>query len=127
MNIYFKCQNCNQENRLKTNAKTRVEFAMKNGNSIKSNCNLCKRENTLKVNKIYAKKSKSIFLISGLIFLIGSAFGTYYLVKMISEMKTIIGIAIIASGLLVPIWIYNIINQEERNRVNSFNRTYVTE
>jgi len=48
-------------------------------------------------------------------------------IKMIFEMKTVIGIAIIASGLLLPIWIYNILNQEERSRVNSFNRTYVNE
>lgn len=127
MNIYFKCQNCTQENRLKTNARTRVEFAMENGNLINSKCSFCGLENILKVNRLYAKKSKSILIISSIIFLIGSAIGVYYVIKMIFEMKTVIGIAIIASGLLLPIWIYNILNQEERSRVNSFNRTYVNE
>jgi divalent metal cation (Fe/Co/Zn/Cd) transporter len=79
------------------------------------------------VNKLYAKESKLISVLSGIIFLAGSFIGLYFVMDMISEMKTIIGIFIIACGLLIPVWIYGILNKEERSRVRTFNQTYVSE
>ena len=79
------------------------------------------------VNKLYAKKSKLISIIAGIIFLFGTLIGLYFVMKMISEMKTVMGIFIVACGLLVPVWVYGILNKEERNRVKTFNQTYVSE
>src|SRR5690606_24577765 len=113
------------ENRLKTDKTTRVEFAMKNGNIIDLECFQCHKTASFKVNKLYAKESKLILIIGWIIFLIGTGIGLYFLMGFISEMKTIIGIVVVASVLLAPIWIFRILNQEERMRVKTFNQTYV--
>lgn len=125
MNVYCKCPACTSENRSKTKAKTRVEYAKKQGNSVRFQCANCGKVNAIHVNKIYAKKSTSIFILSIFIFLFGIGFGGYYLMQLISEMKTVIGIVAIASLFIVPSWVYSILQKEDRLRVNSFNRTYV--
>ena len=127
MNIYFKCPNCETENRLKTDATTRVEFAMKKGNVTDLKCCHCHQTTSFKVNKLYAKESKLISILAGIIFIIGTAIGLYFLMKMISEMKFVMSIFLVATGLLAPIWIFNILNKEERTRVKTFNQTYVKE
>lgn len=127
MRIYSKCPNCSHENRFKTNAGTRIEFAMEVGKTKTFSCVKCNKKNTLNANKFYAKESRLISIISGLIFLFGSAVGLYFVMKMISEMKTVMGIFIIATGLLIPVWIYGVLNREELNRVRTFNQTYVSE
>jgi len=100
---------------------------MEVGNTKKFYCVKCNKENTLNLNKFYAKESKLILIISGLIFLFGTAVGIYFVMKMISEMKTVIGIFIIATGLIIPVWIYGILNSEDLKRVRAFNQTYVSE
>ena len=100
---------------------------MENGKIRKTDCENCNQESTLNVNKFYAKESKLISIIAGIIFLVGTFIGLFFVMQMISEMKTVIGIFIVACGLLIPVWIYGILNKEERNRVKSFNQTYVTE
>lgn len=127
MNIYFKCQACKHENRLRTDSHTRVEFAIENGNTLELKCDSCIWINNITVNKLYAKESKNIAIVAGFIFLIGSAFGLYFLMKMISEMKTGMGIFAVACGLLIPSWIYVTLNKEEVRRVKTFNQTYVSE
>lgn len=98
------------------------------GSKIKeTNCKNCNKKSTLNVNKVYAKESKLILILSGVIFLVGTFIGLYFMMKMISEMKTVIGIFIIASGLLIPVWVYNIFTKEDRNRVKAFNQTYIAE
>ncbi|MCH8534848.1 MAG: hypothetical protein LAT51_07260 [Flavobacteriaceae bacterium] len=125
MNVYCKCPGCTSENRSKTNAKTRVEYAKKQGSSVRLQCANCGKVKAIHVNKIYAKKSKSIFILSIFIFLFGIGFGGYYLMQLISEMKTVIGIVAIASLFIVPSWVYSNLQKEDQLRVNSFNRTYV--
>ena len=127
MRVYFKCPNCNYENPFKTDASTRIEFAMKNKKTKEINCRSCKQNFTLIVNKIYAKESKLVSILSGFIFFVGTIIGLYFVMKMISEMKTVIGIFIVACGLLIPVWLFGILNKEERNRVKAFNQTYVSE
>ncbi|MFC2110576.1 hypothetical protein ACFLRU_06730 [Bacteroidota bacterium] len=81
----------------------------------------------MNVNKFYAKESKLISILAGIIFLLGTFIGIYFVMQMISEMKTVMGIYIIATGLLIPVWIYGILNREDLNRVRTFNQTYVSE
>lgn len=125
MNVFCKCPNCAVEYCSKTNAKTRVEYAKKYGNVVRLECPSCGEVNAIHVNKIYTKSSKSIFILSILVFLIGIGFGGYYLMNQILEMKTVVGIVVIASILLAPSWVYSILQKEDRLRVNSFNRTYL--
>ena len=127
MKVYFKCPNCNYENRLKTESSTRIEFAMENGKIPETDCKNCNQKSTLNVNKFYAKESKLISILAGLIFLVGTFIGLYFVMQMISEMKTVIGIFAVACGLLIPVWIYGILNKEDRDRVKAFNQTYVSE
>lgn len=112
---------------MKTDAGTRIEFAMENGKTKKVDCEKCHLNFNLEPNKFYAKESKLISIISGIIFFVGTMVGLYFVMQMISEMKTIFGIFIIACGLLIPVWIYGIFNKEERIRVRTFNQTYVSE
>jgi hypothetical protein len=112
---------------VKTDAGTRIEFAMENGKTKKVDCAKCHLNFNLEPNKFYAKESKLISILSGIIFLVGTFVGLYFVLQMISEMNTIIGIFTVASGLLIPVWIFGILNKEERNRVKTFNQTYVTE
>lgn len=127
MRVYYKCPKCNYENRLKTESCTRIEFAMENGKIRKTDCENCNQKSTLNVNKFYAKESKLISILAGIIFLVGTFIGLYFVMQMISEMKTVIGIFTVACGLLIPVWIYGILNKEDRNRVKAFNQTYVSE
>ncbi|EDM43985.1 hypothetical protein SCB49_10357 [unidentified eubacterium SCB49] len=100
---------------------------MENGKTKVIECVNCNQKNILNANKFYAKSSKLISIISGSIFLIGTVIGLYFVIQMITEMKTVMGIFIVATGLLFPVWIYIILNKEDQNRVNTFNRTYVKE
>ena len=100
---------------------------MENGKITKIDCSNCNQKCTLNVNKYYAKESKLISILSGIIFLAGTFIGLYFVMQMISEMKTVIGLFIVACGLLIPVWIYGILNKEDRKRVKAFNQTYVTE
>ncbi|MDN3725557.1 hypothetical protein QRD02_14320 [Aequorivita sp. SDUM287046] len=127
MRVYYKCPKCNHENRVKTDAGTRIEFAMENGKAKKVECEKCYLNFNLEPNKFYAKESKLISILSGIIFFVGTMVGLYFVMQMISEMKTIIGIFTVACGLLIPVWIFGVLNKEERNRVKTFNQTYAAE
>lgn len=100
---------------------------MQNGKTKELKCDNCNRIENFKVNKLYAKESKILSILAGTIFFIGTAIGLLIVMDMISDMKTVIGIAVVACGLLVPGWVYNIIVKEDRRRVITFNHTYVNE
>lgn len=100
---------------------------MENGKIRETDCKNCNQKSSLNVNKFYAKESKLISILAGIIFLVGTFIGLYFVMQMISEMKTVIGIFAAACGLLIPVWFYGILNKEDRNRVKAFNQTYVSE
>lgn len=125
MIVYYKCHSCTQENGLKTNATTRIEFAMVNGTKKKKFCKACKLNALVRVNDLYARNSILTFIIAGGIFLLGSSLGVYFLIKMIARGNTVLGLIPIASALLIPIRIYSILHINDRIRVKSFNQTYV--
>ena len=100
---------------------------MEKGNYRKIDCENCTQKSTISVNKFYAKKSKLIIILAGIVFLVGTFIGLYFLVNIIIELKTYFGIYVAAYGLLIPIWIYSILNDHDRDRVIAFNQTYVSE
>ena len=100
---------------------------MENGKIRGTDCKNCNQKSTLNVNKFYVKESKLISILDGIIFLVGTFIGLYFVMQIISELKTVIGIFAVACGLLIPVWIYGILNKEDRNRVRACNQTYVNE
>lgn len=100
---------------------------MENGKRKELKCRKCNQTTRFWINQFYAKESKFLGVFSGLILLLGFVIGIYIIWNMIRELKTIIGIVVVAAGLLAPIWIYTIIKQEDRRRVKTFNQTYVKE
>ncbi|WP_144669212.1 hypothetical protein [Dokdonia sp. Hel_I_53] len=100
---------------------------MENGKIRETYCKKCNQNSTLHANKFYAKESKLISILAGIIFLVGTLIGIYFVMEIVSEMKTVIGIIAVACGLLIPVWIYDILSKNDRNRVKAFNQTYVSE
>lgn len=100
---------------------------MEKGTNRELDCKNCTQNATIHTNDFYAKNSKLISIISGAIFFGGTLVGLYIVFEMIREMKTIMGISVVACGLLIPVWIYTILNKVDGNRVRDFNQSYVSE
>ncbi|HPE83060.1 MAG TPA: hypothetical protein PLV43_05030 [Aequorivita sp.] len=95
--------------------------------TIDIDCARCNNRISTSVNKIYAKESKLAYFIAGIIFLIGSILILIFWSKFLSNSKNAMGLYAVALLLLVPVWIYIIIQKQERIKVSSFNHTYVSE
>jgi DNA-directed RNA polymerase subunit M/transcription elongation factor TFIIS len=72
MPVYIPCESCGTELSSYTNAQTRVEFAMQDGETKKINCKNCGTTKEYQVDELYAKPSKIAQLIAGLILFIGT-------------------------------------------------------
>ncbi|NOY48781.1 MAG: hypothetical protein GXO84_11470 [Chlorobi bacterium] len=73
------------------------------------------------------KNQNLAYLIAGLIFSFGSLFVILFWFKMLTNTNSNFGLYAIGLILLIPVWIYLIINKQERMRVNTFNHAYVKE
>ncbi|MFI0431233.1 hypothetical protein [Mariniflexile sp. HMF6888] len=100
---------------------------MEKGNTYTAKCLTCNSTNTYQINDIYAKASRPLSIIAGLIFIIGTLFGLFAIAIMFVEQKTVIGIFVVGCGLLIPVWIFSTIKKEDRLRVKTFNHSYVKE
>ncbi|TXD74735.1 hypothetical protein [Aequorivita antarctica] len=116
------------ENTFKSQATSRIEYAMRYNTKIKKqNCDNCNKNIEIPLNKIYAKESKLTYLSAGIIFLIGSVLVLIFWIKILSSSNTAMGLYAVALILLVPVWVYVIIKKQDRIRVSTFNHTYVSE
>ena len=127
MIIYCKCPNCKHENHFKTEAGTRVELAMESGELIEMHCAICNKKHRLNVNRFYTRASKRISILSGIILLLGTSVAVYFVIQMGSKTVSVMGVFAITSALLIPVWIYGILNKEDGNRVRTFNQSYIKE
>ncbi len=127
MKLYLKCTACNYENHFKCDAETRIEYAMKYGKYKQHSCTQCSNANRVAVNNMYAKESKWIYLIAGSIFLMGSLAGLYFYIDIFNQTRSVFGLYASGLILLIPVFIYNTMNKEDRVRVRTFNQTYVRE
>ncbi|SRX72564.1 hypothetical protein AEQU3_00387 [Aequorivita antarctica] len=128
MILYLKCPHCKLENTFKSQATSRIEYAMRYNTKIKKqNCDNCNKNIEIPLNKIYAKESKLTYLSAGIIFLIGSVLVLIFWIKILSSSNTAMGLYAVALILLVPVWVYVIIKKQDRIRVSTFNHTYVSE
>ena len=123
--LYFKCPSCNKESKFKSDSQTRVDLSMKHGNKMDLECSICSQTISIPINKTYAKTDKTLFLILGLIFLVGSAVILVFVGDMILNYEITKGTYIVATTLVIPVWIYIILKQKDSLRVKTFNQTYV--
>ncbi|WP_299781495.1 hypothetical protein [uncultured Formosa sp.] len=123
MNVYGKCKKCKQEIKFYTNANTRVEFAMQDGENKTLTCKKCEIQTVFCVDELYAKESKIAQIGAGLIFLVGTPIMFYFVSPMFMESKAHYLIYAVGGFLLIPVIIFGVIKEQERIRVNSFNRS----
>jgi hypothetical protein len=122
MKVYGKCSHCKTENPYTTDAHTRVEFAMQDGDHKTLHCKNCETNTEYHVNKLYAKPSKIAQLIGGLILLIGTPLLFFVVSPIFSGSRSNYVIYIVGGFLLVPVFAYIIINKQDQTRVSDFNR-----
>lgn len=123
MKVYGKCKKCKLEIGFSTNANTRVEFAMQDGENKTLTCKNCGIKTEFIVDELYAKESKIAEIGAGLIFLIGTPIMFFFVSPVFMQSKSHYVIYVVGGFLLIPVIIYGVIKQQDRIRVNSFNRS----
>ncbi|MFT5926748.1 MAG: hypothetical protein ACI9WL_001499 [Rubritalea sp.] len=114
MNVYGKCESCRNEIAYRTDANTRVEFAMQDGETKNINCKSCGTNTEFHVDQLYAKSSNRQYLIVALVVLTTLIVPLY--VVYFSDRQYVI----IALGL--PFVVYFILNKQDQKRVSNFNK-----
>jgi hypothetical protein len=114
MKVYGRCKNCKNEIGCRTYANTRVEFAMKDGETKNLNCKNCGANEEFHVDELRAQHSKMPYLIAGLSILTILIITLYFLFFSDSEY------VIIAFGL--PLVTYIILKKQDQTRVSNFNK-----
>lgn len=123
MKVYGKCKNCNNEIGYSTNANTRVEFAMQDGENKTLDCKNCGTKTDFHIDKLFAKESKIAHFAAGLILLIGTPLMFFFVNPIFSKSQNHYVIYVVGGFLLVPVIAYGIIKKQDQTRVNSFNRS----
>lgn len=114
MKVYGKCQSCGNETFYRTDANTRVEFAMQDGEIKTINCKNCGTNTDFHVDELYAKRSNMPYLIVALGVLTVIIIMFYFLFFNDS------GYVVIAVGL--PFIVYLILTKQDQTRVSNFNK-----
>ena len=122
MKVYVKCPKCENELGYSTNANTRVEFAMQDGENKKLTCKNCGRTTDFHVDELNAKESNLAKIGAGLIFLIGTPLMFLFVSPIFTGSRNHYVIFIVGGFLLVPVVAYGIIKKQDQVRVSSFNR-----
>tara|TARA_R110002167_G_scaffold365301_2_gene589487 strand:+ start:30 stop:428 length:399 start_codon:yes stop_codon:yes gene_type:complete len=122
MKVYVKCPKCENELGYSTNANTRVEFAMQDGENKKLTCKKCGRTTDFHVDELNAKESNLAKIGAGLIFLIGTPLMFLFVSPIFTGSRNHYVIFIVGGFLLVPVVAYGIIKKQDQVRVSSFNR-----
>lgn len=114
MKVYGKCKNCRNEIGYSTQANTRVEFAMKDGEKKMLNCKNCGTSSEFHVDELFANRSKSPLILAGISFLLVTGLSLYFLIFGDSEY--------VYFSIGLPFVIYFILDKQDQTRVSSFNR-----
>jgi ribosomal protein S27E len=122
MKVYGKCPKCESEITCSTNANTRVEFAMQDGEDKTLTCKNCGTTTAFHVDNLYAKESRIAQIGAGLIFLIGTPLMFFAVNPIFTGSRNHYVIYVVGGFLLVPVVAYGIIKKQDQIRVSSFNR-----
>ena len=114
MKVYGKCKNCKNEVAYRTDANTRVEFAMQDGETKTLNCKNCGTNTEFHADELYARRSNMPYLIVALAVLTLVIITLYFL--FFSDSKYVI----IAFGLPFVVWL--ILTKQDQTRVSDFNK-----
>lgn len=114
MKIYGSCKSCEREISCRTEATTRVEFAMQDGETKKLNCKNCGSNTQFHVDELYAKEASTPIVLTGITFTSILLLTLYFLFFTESDY------IYFAFGL--PIIIYVILSKQDRLRVTAFNK-----
>jgi len=125
MYVYGKCKSCKHSLRFKTEAPTRIELAMRNGEYIGCTCPSCSLVQQQHVNSFRATYSKIPQLLAGIIFGIGTLGGLYFGFFVLENVRNHYLAYGACSLLLIPGLVYTILHEDERRRVNAFNQMQV--
>ena len=127
MRLYTNCHNCKSEIRFSTVEPDRVELSKTKGNKIELNCNHCGHTDFYHLNKIKATESKIAQIIALVIFVIGTPLTLYLIWDYIFRFTYIYVIAGLIGLIGVPFMIYSIIEKEQRKKVRLFNNYKISE
>jgi len=114
MKVYGKCKNCRNEIGYSTQANTRVEFAMKDGETRTLKCKNCGTSSEFHVDELFANRSKAPLILAGISFLLLIGVTQYFLFFGDSEY--------VYFALGLPFVVYFILDKQDQTRVSSFNR-----
>lgn len=117
MKVYGKCKSCSNEIAYRTDAHTRVEFAMQDGETKNLNCKNCGTNTEFHVDQLYANPSKRAQLIAGLTFLLGIP-----LILILINVIYYNSEYYIIGGFFIPFVVFIILNRQDQTRVSDFNR-----
>ncbi len=117
MKVYGKCKSCKAEIGYQTDANTRVEFAMQEGETITMNCKNCGTNTKFQVDALYTKHSNKPIITASLVVLTGVIFILYLLFFAESDY------VFIAFGL--PFVIYFVLKKQDQTQVSDFNKRKV--
>ena len=124
MKVYATCKQCKHELQFRTATETRVDLAMREGKYHSKICKACGKNNTFFVNELYAKTSKILLVVAGLIFALGTSIACvvcyYAFLK-----STHLAVAGCFGLLLIPGWAWSIVVKGDRDRVRAFNYSFL--
>jgi len=115
LKVFTICKKCSQEFSYNTEASTRIEFAMKEGESVKIHCPKCNYVREYTPNDFYAKHSKIAKIIALILLIVGTPLVIYWGFFGLSNY------IIIGGFLLIPFAAYQIIDIQEKQRIEAFN------
>jgi hypothetical protein len=118
MKLFTKCPYCSEESSLHYFTTDRGSLAREKGKQLRVICKKCHSEFNCDVDNLYAKKSKLSIVIALLVLIIGMPGAFFGLNSLIWDA----GYVMISTGMFaIPFMIYQIINAQDKKRVDVFN------
>jgi len=116
MRLYSNCHNCKSEIRLSIVEPDRVELSKRKADKVELTCNQCRQTDFYHVNETRATESKIAQTVGLLIFIIGTPLTFYFIWDYIFRFAYIYIIAGLIGLIGVPIMIYSIIEKEQKKK-----------
>jgi len=126
MKIFAICTKCKHEISFNSKHKTRIGFAILEGETKTLYCKSCAFKNNFKVAELFAKESKTALIVASLIFFFGIPFVLFYVTYFVLEIGGLYSTLTIIGFILIPVITYKMIKYKERIGINTFNNSILT-
>lgn len=127
MRLYTNCQNCKEEIRFSSREPDRVELSRSKGNELELTCRHCSETNLYHLNRIKATENKIALLIGLVIFFVGTPLTIFLIWDYLFRFTYIYVIAGLVGLIGIPFLIYSIIEKEQEKKVRLFNNYKISE